>query len=330
MTNCLPLSSFTRRDMLAGLAGFGAVLGVSARAAEQKPLRGIFIIMATPFTDSKEVDYEDLAGEVKFMERCRVHGMVWPQLASEYYELTKEERFRGMEVIAKAAKGRKPALVFGVQGANVDAALEYLEHAEKLGPDAVIAIPPTEAKSVEDFRDYYVRLARETRRPLFIQTTGGAKSIEPKVEILVELSREFPNLGYVKEEYSPIIERMKQLAEHRPHVKAIFSGGGGRGMMYEMRLGMDGTMPGAPYADLYPQIWDAFHAGQHAKAREIFSKLLLMLNCDQQVPGTRQYIMKKRGVFKTRVSRAHDFDLTPEAIAEIEFHWEACKPYLRA
>ena len=46
----------------------------------RKPMRGIFIIMATPYTDTKAVDYEDLAREVNFLARCEVHGMVWPQL----------------------------------------------------------------------------------------------------------------------------------------------------------------------------------------------------------------------------------------------------------
>ena len=72
-------------------------------------MRGVFIIMATPYTASDAVDYEDLAREVDFLDRCGVQGMVWPQLASEYSKLTREERLRGMEVIAKAAKGKKPA-----------------------------------------------------------------------------------------------------------------------------------------------------------------------------------------------------------------------------
>jgi len=236
---------------------------------------------------------------------------------------------RGMEVIAKAAKGKRPALVLGVQGPDAEAALDYTRRAEELSPDALIAIPPTEAKSLEDFRSYYVALAGATKRPLFIQTTGGAKGIEPKVDMLVSLAREFPHLGYVKEEHNPVIERMKQLAQHRPAIKGIFSGGGGRGMMYEMRLGFDGTMPGAPYADLYAQIWDHYQAGRRDRAGELFRRLLLMLNCDQQVSGTRQYIMKKRGVFKTTVSRQRDYEFTPEAAAEIEFNFEALKPHLR-
>jgi len=322
--------SVTRRQWLATLGLISLPLRAATEKTARKSMRGVFIIMATPYTTANAVDFEDLAREVDFLDRCGVDGMVWPQLASEYYKLTKDERMRGMEVIAKAAKGRKPALVMGVQGPNTEAALEYLRHAEQLSPDALIAIPPTEAKSIDDFRSYYRALARATERPLFVQTTGGAKGLTPSVEMLVELAREFPNCGYVKEEANPVIERMKQLARHRPAVKSIFSGAAGKGMLYEARLGFDGTMPGATYSDIYAQIWGLDQSGQHEKARDLFSKLLLMLNLEQQIPGTRQYVMKKRGVFKTTVSRLPSAELKPEDVAEIEFNFEALKPYLRA
>jgi 4-hydroxy-tetrahydrodipicolinate synthase len=321
VTECL----ISRRGLLLGTVVFLN----RARAQSRKPMRGIFPIMATPFTESGGVDYEDLAREVDFLDRCGVHGMVWPQLASEYYKLSKEERLRGMEVIAKAHRGKKPALVLGVQGESKEEALEYTRHAEKVQPDALIAIPPKQAKSLADYREYYTAIARASGRPIFVQTSGGAEKLEPTVEFLTDLAREFPNLGYVKEEWAPIVERMIGLHKRRPAIQGIYSGGGGRGMMYEWRLRMDGTMPGSPYADLYVRVWDAWQAGDHTKAREIFSKLLLMLNCEQQVAGTRPYIMKKRGVFKTTVSRARKFTLTREAIAEIEFQWDGCKPYLK-
>lgn len=318
----------TRRELLAAI-GAAVALQTPLGAASGKPLRGVFPIMSTPYTAAKAVDYEDLAKEVDFLDRCGAHGMVWPQLASEYSYLTKEERLRGMEVLAKAAKGKKPALVLGVQGPNTAAALEYLRHAETLGPDAVIAIPPTEAASLEDFRKYYRALAAATERPLFIQTTGGARGIAPSIEFLVDLAREFPNCGYVKEEFSPVIERMKALAGNRPPIKVIFSGAQGKGLTYEMRLGFDGTMPGAPLTDVYAQIWDLHQAGQPQKARDLFSQLLLLVNLSEQIPGTFPYLMKKRGVFKTTVSRQRNVELTPEATQEIDFNFEALKPYLR-
>ena len=84
----------------------------------------------------------------------------------------------------------------------MEAALAYANHAEKLGADAIIAIPPSEAKTLDDFREYYRALARSTQRPLFIQTTGGAKGITPEVSFITQLAREFPNCGYVKEDFN--------------------------------------------------------------------------------------------------------------------------------
>jgi dihydrodipicolinate synthase/N-acetylneuraminate lyase len=319
-------TSIDRRSFLA--AGWGARLVAAAPAA--KPIRGVFPILSTPFTESKEVDFDDLVREVEFADRCGVHGMVWPQLASEYWLLKKEERMRGMEVLARAAKGRRPALILGVQGPNIDAMLDYARHAEKLEPDGMIAIPPTEAKTLDDFLNYYRALAGVTKRPIFVQTSGGARGIEPKVEALAALAREFPNCAYVKEEYPPILERMKELTRHRPPIRGIFSGNHGKGWTYELRLGCDGTCPGAAVGDVYVRIWDLYQSGRKAEALEGFARLMLLVNLDSQIPGTFHYLMKRRGVFKTTVSRQREYKFTPEAIEEIEFNFAALKAYLKA
>jgi len=320
--------AYTRRRLLAGLGSAVLFPKLGSSKTAPKPMRGAFPIMATPYTESKAVDYEDLANEVEFMVRCGVQGMVWPQSASEYTKLTKEERMKGMEVLTRTVKGKKPALVLGVQAANTEEMLEYARHAEKLEPDAVIAIPPAEGKSLDDFRAYYRALCRTAQRPVFIQTSAGPKDVEPSTDFIVELAREFPNFGYVKEELDPLIPRMLEMAKHRPAIKALFSGSGG--WPYEMRLGFDGMMPGAPYSDIYAQLWELKEAGETRKVRELFSKLLLMTTLERQIPGMRLYMMKKRRVFKTMVSRRTEFKPTPKAIEEIEDSFALLRPYLRA
>lgn len=319
----------TRREWLATLGSAG--LSLASVEPPAKPMRGAFIILSTPYTASGAVDYEDLAGEVDFLVRCGVQGLVWPQLASEYALLSKEERMRGMEVLARAARGQAPALVLGVQADHTEAMLEYARHAETLSPDAVIAIPPQKASSLDDYRQYFRALCRTTKRPVFIQTSGGAPGLEPTVELMVELGREFSNFGYVKEEHEPVLERMKALARHRPGpIKSVFGAGHGRGWLYEMRHGFDGTMTGgAMYGDVYARLWQLHLQNKQEEMREVFSKLLLMLNLDQQIPGVRLYILRKRGVFKTTVSRRGTPSFTPEATAEIEHNFEALRPYLR-
>jgi 4-hydroxy-tetrahydrodipicolinate synthase len=320
---------YTRRQWIFTAASAAFAPSVPLWGSPSKPMRGAFIIMATPYTTAKAVDWEDLAGEVDFLDRCGVQGMVWPQFASEYPNLKKEERLRGMEVLAKAARGKKPALVLGVQADTTEEMLEFAGKAEEAGPDAMIAMPPKSAKSIDDYYHYYRSLCRLTRRPVFIQTTGGAKDVEPTVEFIVALAKEFPNFGYVKEEYAPTLPRMIEMKKHKPHIKSIFGGAAGKAWPLEMRYDLDGTMPGAMYGDVYALLWELHEKNDRDKVREVFSKLLLMINLDAQIPGVRTYMFKRRGVFKTTISRREDYTWSKEQIAEIEHNFEALKPYLR-
>jgi 4-hydroxy-tetrahydrodipicolinate synthase len=322
----------TRRNWLASLGSAAMLSRTVAKAAPGKPLQGAFIILSTPYTSSKAIDWEDLAGEVDFLDRCGVQGLVWPQLSSELLQLTKDERLRGMQVLADAAKRKKPVLMLGVQGDDTEEMLEYASHAESLAPDAMIAIPPKKAKSLDDYREYFRALCKRTKRPVFLQTSGGAPGVVASVEFILELAREFPNFGYVKEEHDPVIARMAALAAQRPDpIKRVFGANYGNGWLYQMRLGCDGTITGgAMYADIYARLWNLHLQNKSVEKRELFSKLLLMLNLDQDIPGTRLYMLKKRGIFKTSVSRQRDYKLTSEEIAEIEYRFEALKPYLQA
>ncbi len=322
---------FTRREWLTTVVAAAVAPSLRVRAATTS-MRGAFMILSTPYTAAGEVDYDDLAHEVEFLDRCGVHGLVWPQNSSEQRFLSKAERMRGMEVLADAARGRAPALILGVQADDTDGMLEYARRAEQLAPDGMIAIPPTSATSLDDFRDYYRALCRVTERPVFVQTSGGARDIEPTVEFLVDLAREFPQCAYVKEEHPPVQTRMLALAEHRPDpIKRIFGANFGRAWKYEMRLGTDGVMTGgAMYADIYARLWELHLAGRADEVREVYSKLLLMLNLDGLIPGVRLYVLKKRGVFKTTRSRRGEYSFSRDEIAEIEHNFAALQPYLKA
>jgi 1-pyrroline-4-hydroxy-2-carboxylate deaminase len=325
----------SRRDLLAAAGSAALLTGTRAAAGPSlpaKPMQGAFIILSTPYTSDKAVDWEDLASEVDWMDRFGVHGMVWPQLSSELLQLSKDERFRGMDVLAKAARGKRPVLVLGVQGDDTAEMLEYAAHAEKLAPDAMIAIPPKKAKSMDDYREYFRALCKLTARPVFIQTSGGAPNLPPSIDFMLDLAREFPNFGYVKEEHDPVIARMKDLIAHRPDpIKRVYGANFGNGWLYQMRLAVDGVITGgAMYGDVYARIWDLHVGKQPDEARDLYAKLLLMLNLDQDIPGTRLYMLKKRGIFKTSVSRQKEAKLTRDEIAEIESRFAALSPYLKS
>ena len=138
----LPGTPMTRRACLTTLAAAALAPRRRLVGAEEKSMRGAFMILSTPYAASGEVDYEDLAGEVEFCERCGIEAIVWPQNSSEQRYLSMTERLRGFDTLARANAGRAQALVLGVQADDTTGMLEYARHAEALAPDAMIAIPP--------------------------------------------------------------------------------------------------------------------------------------------------------------------------------------------
>ena len=330
MTN-KPLT-LTRRQCLTALAS-ATLLPYSiipAQAQTANKMRGALMILSTPYTESGEVDYEDLAKEVAFLDDCGVQGLVWPQNSSELRYLSKEERMRGFEVLAEANRGRDMVLVLGVQADDTEGMLEYARFAEALSPDGMIAIPPTTANSLEEIYQYYEALCGITSRPVFVQTSGGP-DIELTVDFLVRLATDFPNCAYVKEEYGNVQQRIIDEVKHRPNpIKSVITASFGRSWLYEMRLGADGVMTGgAMYGDIYASLWELQQAGREEELRDCFSKLLLMLNLDSTIPGVRLYVLQKRGVFKTTKSRRGEYSFAPHEIAEIEYRLDALKPYMK-
>ena len=297
-------------------------------------MRGAFMILSTPFTAAGAVDWEDLAREAEFVDRCGAHGMVWPQGSSGVAFLSKDERLRGMELLAKTMRGKRAVLGLGVQGKDADEMLEYARRAEEMAPDCFIAMPPSTGKSQQDYREYFRALARTTSRPVIMQTSGGARDLAPSVELMVELAREFPHMAYIKEESNPTVERMLAEVQQRPPLRGVFGANFAQGWLYEMRLGLDGVITGnAMYADLMTSIWNLHEQGKPEHARDAYSKFLLMRNAAQQIPGADLYVMKKRGVFKTAAARREggrvaEAKLSPEAVAEIDFRLAAIEPYL--
>ncbi|MEX0901861.1 MAG: dihydrodipicolinate synthase family protein [Pseudohongiellaceae bacterium] len=325
--------TLTRRQCLTALGATFFVPGAvfAQQAQHNGAMRGVFMILSTPYTADGDVDYGDLAGQVDFLQQCGVDGLVWPQNSSEQRYLSREERMRGFEVLAEAARNTDMVLVLGVQADDTEGMVEYARFAESLQPDGMIAIPPTSANSLEQIYQYYQTLCAITSRPVFVQTSGGP-DIELTVDFLVRLATDFPQCGYIKEEYGDVQERMRQLVQHRPDpIKSVIGATFGIGWLYEMRIGTDGVMTGgAMYADVYASLWQLHLAGREEELRDCYSKLLLMLNLDQLIPGVRLYVLQKRGIFKTIRSRRGDYSFSDQEIAEIEYRFEALTPYLKA
>lgn len=350
----------TRRRLLGTVVAGASGIWIEAalRAADSKKpatadprIRGPFPILSTPFTDAGEVDFEVLAHQAIFVDWGGCPGMIWPQSGDSVDLLTTDEKLRGMEVLAEASRGLSTALCLGVQGKDTEEMLVFARQAERLAPAAIISRPPDSGRTEDDLRQYWRALAAVAQRPVILQTTGGVayKGPVPSVPLLIELAREFPHFGYIKEEAAPIIARTRELLAARPSIRCVFSARGAHGWLYESHLGTEGLITErAVYADVLARLWSLMESGKDPDAvRDIHAKLMLLFNLGQHLPGGdlrgfQLHLWKKRGVFKNLVSRQYganrsipdkpifsEMRLNAEEIAEIDYRFEGLKPYLK-
>jgi len=328
---------------LGGLAGGALWLPAPAAAGPGgKPLRGIFPIAQTPFTDAGDLDLDCLIAELRLIHRGGVHGFVWPQLASEWSVLSEAERLTAAEALASEARKLRPALVLGVQAPELDAALRYARQARRAGADAVISLPPAGPGDVRSLIAYYRAVAEAAELPVFVQAVG-----QMSVEAVAEIVRAVPGVRYVKDEAGQPLMRIARLREMTGGRVQVFSGAHGRTLMDEMERGFAGSMPAASFADLYAAAWDAWQAGKRREAMDTFSRAAMLIHAIGPYGlEALKYILCLRGVFRTWRTREaargparpgedlaglgarSRLDETAQRV--LREMLEAAKPYLRA
>ena len=325
-----PVAAASRREVLAALLGGVAVS--RGWGADDSAFSGIFPIVATPYLEDGAVDLQTLAEEVRFLHRAGVHGIVWPQLASEYALLQFEERISGAEAIVGAARDLRPKVVIGVQASDTQTAVRYAEHAKSIRPDAIIALPPRRGGQnefdLDAVAEYYRAVADAAGLPMFMQSIGNMS-----VEYVSQLVREIPNLRFVKDEAGHTLTRLTAFRNLPEDARPVtFTGGHGKTLLEEMARGSSGTMPAASWVDLYVRVWELWHTGNRQEARDMFAKTLLLI-AKAQAHGlpALSYVLHLRGVFPNwRVRSPQARPLDDHAKAALRETLAHVEPYLRA
>ncbi len=264
-------------------------------------MRGIFPVVLTPFAGDGSIDTDTLRREVDFSVAAGAHGLVFPVLGSEFQYLSDAERRAAVEAVVRQAGGRAP-VVAGVAAPTPRAAAEHARHAAGCGADAVIALPPYPGRpGADQLREYYRVIAEAAGLPVFVQHSDGGMD----AAFLERLLTDVPHVEYVKEESDPSAHRISALtARCGAACRGVFGGAHGRWMLSELRRGATGFMPATEMTDVHAQIWDAWRAGDEARAREVFNRLLPLINltCLLGLAVCKEVLMR-RGVFASTANR---------------------------
>jgi 2-keto-3-deoxy-L-arabinonate dehydratase len=292
-----------------------------------RKLFGSFAIPMTPFDEKDRVDEDVLAAEIDFCCESNVGGIVVPVMVSEFRLLSEDERRTLIRVPVEAAAGRTP-IIANVAAVNTPLAVSYAEYAQKVGADAVIAMPSyIHRPDTETIRAYYQAISDAVSVPVWIQNASVAALSGDEV---IRMCTEIENVSWIKEEVPPEPERIGALIKRNcPELVGVAGGAGGRYSITEWQRGAAGTVHACQFCDVVQRIWDLLDEGQMDEAGDLFEKLMPALMIEGLFGmSCAKEIMIRRGVFKNNRIRTRANPISDDDMKEIDRVWERIQPYL--
>lgn len=281
-------------------------------------LHGVVPILLTPFDERGGVDEASLRRLVDFTIEAGVHGL-GIALGSEIYKLTEAERETVTKTVIDQTKGRVPVVV-NTGAAATDLAVYYSLQSKSWGASAVMCTPPGAGFSADEIVDYYRAISDAVQLPVMIQDTSATPVSAPLIRRICETC-EWVNCAKV--ESIPPAGQVYNAVQAGGDAVAIFGGAAGAMFIEELRRGSIGTMPWPSTPHAFVRVWNAWQAGDHLAARQIFdTEIWPLLRIPVQGIGghhrLHKEVLRRRGIIATAYVRPPAEALDPVTMAELD------------
>jgi 4-hydroxy-tetrahydrodipicolinate synthase len=145
----------------------------SAKKFAREKVRGLWIAIPTPFTESDLIDEDLLLASVEYyIHDLGVEGIYCGGVMGEFWALTMPERKRVHELVVQQTQGRIPLIAHTGHHVLADV-IELSNHAAEIGIDIAIVMNPYYPPSPPDdlVRYWYENICAVTSIPLFLFNT---------------------------------------------------------------------------------------------------------------------------------------------------------------
>ncbi|TDV15667.1 dihydrodipicolinate synthase family protein [Paraburkholderia caballeronis] len=210
---------------------------------------GAMPAITTPFDGDGRIDERALAASIERHLALGVTGIVAGGCTGEFWALTQAERGRLFEV-AKDVIGSRATLIAGTGSIGIDDTVALTRHAEKIGCDGALILPPYFVKLTDD--EIFAHYADVTARiglPVMLYNIPG-NAVNYLTPALVARLGELERVVAVKEssgDWNNFYGTF--LAVHRD--LRVFCGPSSVFGVPAVQLGADGVI------DCFPNVWDA-------------------------------------------------------------------------
>lgn len=187
-----------------------------------KPLRGVFVVLVTPFTPEGKVDASGLKRNVHWLVEQGVHGVIPLGSTGEFASLDDAQSAEVLDATMEAVNGRVPAVV-GAGAETTDQAIANIKRAGAAGASGVLVIPPWYyTPDPDELVEHYRRIGEASALPVMIYNNPFTSKVDIDPETLARMAT-FPHIEYVKES-SGNIRRIAQIRTLTDEKLKVFCG----------------------------------------------------------------------------------------------------------
>ncbi len=272
------------------------------------PLRGVFPIAPTPFTDAGDLDLDSQRRVLDCMVDQRVDGICILANYSEQFLLTDHERDALLDACLSHVRGRVPVIVT-CSHFSTRVAAERARAAAIAGAAMVMLMPPYHGASLRaDERgilEHYARVADAAAIPIMVQD-APLSGVALSIAFLAKLAREVPLVRYFKIEVPGAAAKLRGLIEAGGNsVDGPFDGEESITLMADLDAGATGTMPSALLPDLIKPVIEHHLAGRRGEAAVAYARILPLINFENRQCGLRaaKAVMAAGGVIRSEAVR---------------------------
>ena len=244
-------------------------------------ISGIFNILATPFNEDFDVDYDSLRRLVRFQMTIGAQGLTILGVLGEAAKLTLDERRAVMDTVIETVAGAIP-IVVGTSHSQLDTCIALSEAAFTAGADGVmIAPPPMEDKSDPAILALYSRIAETISGAIVVQDFPPVNDVIMSPAVMAQIAEAIPNARYLKLEDPPLMQKIDAIRQETDKFE-IFGGLGGMFLLEELQRGASGTMTGFAFTEVLVAVYTAFKAGRLNSAEAIFDNYVPLIRYENQ------------------------------------------------
>lgn len=297
--------------------------------------KGVYLIAATPFRETGELDLDGLDRLIDWYLAKGVDGLTILGQLGEAPKLTHGE---SLAVARRVLTRVRVPVVVGVSSPGYASLVELTRAVMEAGAAGVMIAPPGTLRGDDAILAYCREVAERIGEavPWVLQDFPLAGGPPMSAALVRRIADACPNMVVLKHEDWPGLDKItairRQEAEGARRL-SILCGHGGIMLPHELLRGADGAMTGFSYPEMLVEVCRLAREDRREEVLDLYDAYLPLVRYEQQ-PGlglaVRKYVLWKRGALPTPALRAPAPRLGPETRAEVDWLLERLERRLGA